>query len=60
MAHPLEHGRLTIQEFEPMCPEVNRRTLQRDLKKLLEKEIHAESATSSSDPTKHYVLSEKL
>jgi Fic family protein len=60
VAHILEQGRLTIQEFENLCPEVNRRTLQRDLKKLLEKEILAERATSSSDPTKHYVLSEKL
>jgi Fic family protein len=60
VAHLLEHGRLTIKEFEAMCPEVNRRTLQRDLKKLLEKEILAEKATSSSDPTKHYVLGEKL
>lgn len=60
IAHLLEHGRLTIQEFEAMSPEVNRRTLQRDLKKLLEKEILAERANSSSDPTKYYMLSEKL
>ena len=33
----LEHGSLTIQGFERLCPEVNRRTLQRDLKKLVEK-----------------------
>ena len=33
--HILEHGRLTIQDFEFLCPEVNRRTLQRDLKKMV-------------------------
>ena len=31
-----EHGSLTIQDFERLCPEVNRRTLQRDLKKMVE------------------------
>ena len=31
-----EHGSLTIQDFERLCPDVNRRTLQRDLKKLAE------------------------
>lgn len=33
----MQHGRLTIQDFEELCPEVNRRSLQRDLKGLLEK-----------------------
>jgi len=33
--HILEHGSLTIQDFEFVCPEVNRRTLQRDLKKMV-------------------------
>jgi len=32
----LEHGSLTIQDFERLCPEVNRRTLQRDLKKMVD------------------------
>ncbi len=31
-----EHGSLTIQDFASICPEVNRRTLQRDLKKMVE------------------------
>lgn len=35
--HILEHGSLTIQEFERLCPQVNRRTLQRDLKVMLNK-----------------------
>ena len=33
--HILEHGGLTIQDFERLCPDVNRRTLQRDLKKMV-------------------------
>lgn len=37
--HILGHGSLTIQDFERLCPSVNRRTLQRDLKKLVEKEL---------------------
>lgn len=32
----LEHGRMTIQDFAALCPEANRRTLQRDMKKLIE------------------------
>lgn len=36
VGHILEHGRLTIQDFERLCPKVNRRSLQRDLKKMLD------------------------
>lgn len=35
LGHILEHGSLTIQDFEQLCPEVHRRSLQRDLKKML-------------------------
>ncbi|MEE9280644.1 MAG: Fic family protein [Myxococcota bacterium] len=35
--HVLEHGRLVIQDYEQLCPGANRRTLQRDLKALVEK-----------------------
>jgi Fic family protein len=37
--HILEHGTLTIQDFERLCPKVNRRTLQRDLRKLVERKL---------------------
>jgi Fic family protein len=37
--HVLEHGGLTIQDFERLCPKVNRRTLQRDLKVMVEKKV---------------------
>jgi predicted transcriptional regulator len=36
LGHLLEHGSLTIQEFERLCPEVNRRSLQRDLRKMVD------------------------
>ena len=43
----LQHNRLTIQNYEGLCPEVNRRSLQRDLKIMVEKElIGSEGATN--------------
>jgi len=39
LGHILEHGTLNIKDFEGICPEVNRRTLQRDLKAMLDKGI---------------------
>jgi Fic family protein len=35
IGHILEHGILTIQDFKCLCPEVNRRSLQRDLKAMV-------------------------
>lgn len=47
LGHVMEHGSLTIQDFEALCPGVNRRSLQRDLKGLLDKGlIVAEGATN--------------
>ena len=37
VVHAFEHGGLTIQDFESLCPGVTRRTLQRELKRLVEK-----------------------
>jgi len=34
--HILEHGSLTIQDFQQLCPDVNRRTLQRDMKAMVD------------------------
>jgi Fic family protein len=43
----IQRGKLTIQDFEVLCPEVNRRSLQRDLKGMMEKQlIRAEGATN--------------
>ncbi len=43
----LQNGKLTIQDFEGICPDVNRRSLQRDLKGMLDKElVSTEGATN--------------
>jgi Fic family protein len=34
--HLMEHSSLTIKDFEGLCPDVNRRSLQRDLKAMVE------------------------
>ena len=39
IAHVLTHGSLTIQTLESICFQPSRRTLQRDLKQLIEKKI---------------------
>ncbi len=36
LGHILEHGNLTIQDFEGLCPGINRRMLQRDLKAVVD------------------------
>ncbi|MCD6585336.1 MAG: Fic family protein [Desulfobacteraceae bacterium] len=53
----LTHGKLTIKIFETLCPDTNKRSLQRDLKAFLEKGLIKETGTRSTDPTRHYVLS---
>lgn len=37
LGHILEHGSLNIQDYERLCPEVNRRSLQRDLKAMVDR-----------------------
>ena len=45
----IQHGKLTIQDFELLCPEANRRSLQRDLKGMMDKQlIRAQGATNPS------------
>jgi Fic family protein len=39
LTHILEHGSINIQQFEALCPEVNRRTLQRELRSMVEKGV---------------------
>jgi Fic family protein len=47
LAFLIQYGQLTIQDFEVLCPEVNRRSLQRDLKGIMDKRlIRAEGATN--------------
>jgi hypothetical protein len=48
LGHILEHGSLTIQDFECLCPDVNRRSLQRDLKAMQDMELLvSEGATNN-------------
>jgi Fic family protein len=60
LAYILEHGSLTIQDFEHLHPEVNRRTLQRDIKAMVTRELIFEKSTSRTDPTKCYLIKEGL
>jgi predicted HTH transcriptional regulator len=47
LGYLLQNGKLSIQDFEDICPDVNRRSLQRDLKGLLNKElVDTEGATN--------------
>jgi Fic family protein len=56
LAHLLQHGKLTIQDFASVCPNVNRRSLQRDLKEMLAKGLIAEVGVGATDPGRHYIL----
>ena len=39
VGHVLEEGRLTIGDFERLCPGATRRALQRELKHLVDKDL---------------------
>lgn len=39
LGHLLENGVLAIHDFEALCPKVNRRSLQRDLKQMVDKRL---------------------
>ena len=58
LSHIVEQGGLTIQDFERLCPDVNRRSLQRDIRAMIEQGIVEEEATSPTDPGKRYVFNE--
>lgn len=59
LGHVPEHGRLTIQEYEALCPGANRRTLQRDLRDLVEKGLLAtEGQTNASNTLRERDLDE--
>lgn len=53
----LTHGKITIKDFEELCPEVNRRSLQRDLKAFSDKGLIQEAGAGPTDPTRFYILS---
>lgn len=52
----MQNAELTIKEFESLCQEVNRRSLQRDLKGMLDKNLIVKVGAGTTDPTRHYVL----
>lgn len=60
LSHILVYGHVSIQEFERRSPRVSRRTLQRDLKAMVDKGLIVEKASSPTDPTKIYILTAKL
>ena len=60
LGHVIEHGRLTIHDYEELCPGTARRTLQRDLRALVEKGLLVEAGTAPTDPTRHYRLADSL
>ena len=60
LGYAIEHGRLTIREYEELCPGTNRRTLQRDLRALVAKGLFSETGTSPTDPMRHYRLLDGL
>ncbi|MFH1134661.1 MAG: Fic family protein [Pseudomonadota bacterium] len=60
LSHILVHGRVSIQDFERLGSRVSRRTLQRDLKAMIDKGLIIEKASSPTDPTKIYILAGKL
>jgi len=39
LEYVLEHGSITIKDFERVCPDINRRSLQRVLKEMVEQGI---------------------
>lgn len=51
----LEHGKITIQDYEALYPQVNRRSLQRDLKQLLHKQLVQEVGKFRTDPNRAYL-----
>ena len=57
--HSLMDGlQLRISDLESQFPRVNRRTLQRDLKRLTDLAIIEYSAASATDPNREYSLRE--
>jgi Fic family protein len=58
LGHLLAHGSMSIQDYETLCPDTTRRTLQRDLKRLIDKGLLIEHGTGTTDPTRRYCLAD--
>ena len=50
----LDHSQLSLAECEKLLPAVARRTVQRDLKRLIEAGLVGEVSHGVTDPTRHY------
>jgi Fic family protein len=50
----MENNEMAIQDYENLCPEVARRTLQRDLKGLVEKGLVDDMGLGPSNPNRRY------
>ena len=56
LSHVIELGRISIRDYEELCPGTHRRTLQRDLRALVVKGLLADASAAATDPTRHYRL----
>jgi len=56
--HVLANGRLSVGELEALFPGVSRRSLQRDLRGLVDKGLFQEKGAGRTDPNRRYVLGE--
>jgi len=56
--HVLANGRLSVGELEALFPSVSRRSLQRDLRGLVDKGLFQEKGAGRTDPNRRYVLGE--
>jgi hypothetical protein len=54
----IQYDKLTVQDLESLCPNVNRRSLQRDFKGMLGQGLIMEVGSGATDPTRHYVLAD--
>ncbi len=58
LTYLLEFETMNIGDFEQLCPDTNRRSLQRDLKRLADLELIEDRTASATDPNRHYGLRE--
>jgi Fic family protein len=56
LGHLLSNGSIRLQDFEKISPNTNRRTLQRDLKKLVTVGLVEEIGVGPTDPNRNYKL----
>ena len=55
--HVLAHGKLNAGDMKHSFPEINPRTLQRDLKVTIDKGLLREAGLGPTDPNRHYIYS---